>query len=250
ITYELWDSVRTWATSNGYTFSTSSGIKGSSDSGSVLQPVTIITWRDAMVFSNAITEWYNANSGTTYTCAYYTDAAYTVPIRTSTDNLSVCVVPGCEDLPYVKSTATGFRMPTRDEWELAAKYKGSDSSNGAIEKPAGSGYYWTPSNYASGATADYNNATPTKAVAWYSANAGGTTQPVKGKTTNVLGLYDMSGNVDEWTFDWYPGHVGDWRICMGGPYTAAANAVEVGFIDLSVPYIGHTWVGFRLAMPQ
>ena len=207
VTYELWDTVRTWAEGTpGYTFA-NPGLKGSSGSGSTQQPVTTINWRDAMIFSNALTEWYNEKAGTNYTCVYYTNAAYTTPIKTSTNNnlpTEVCYVSGCEDVPYVKADATGFRLPTKREWELAARYKGSDSTNGAIEYPVSSGLWWTPGNYASGATDayDYNYGASTDSVAWYDSQST-STQTVGFLDANTLGLYDMSGNVMEWLFDWY-----------------------------------------------
>jgi len=74
-----------------------------------------------------------------------------------------------------KMTNISFSIPTEEEWEFAAR--GGHKNQGY--KYAGS-----------------NNIDD---VAWYKDNSGGTTHPVGEKMPNELGLYDMCGNVWEWT---------------------------------------------------
>lgn len=76
----------------------------------------------------------------------------------------------------------GFRLPTEAEWAYAAK-GGSLQKEGEYFQFAGS-----------------NNANH---VAWYEGNSSYVTKPVGLKFPNQMGIYDMSGNVFEWCWDWY-----------------------------------------------
>ncbi|MFW6365130.1 MAG: formylglycine-generating enzyme family protein, partial [Spirochaetota bacterium] len=256
-----------WATdtargANQYTFA-NSGVKGNDgDPGKTDQhPVTNINWRDALVWCNALTEWYNAENGTSYACVYTSDEEYDDPIRTCTDSTSITAsTDGSQDKPYINPDAKGFRLPTLAEWSCAARYKGSDSSNDAYEYPADSGNYWTPGDYASGADADYNDATETGKVAWYSSNSSSSTHvagtagngggAVRSGNANALGLFDVSGNVREWNFDWHPSHVESRRMIRGGSWSNSADYVQVGSWGSDLPYLEYSRIGFRFTRTQ
>jgi len=246
LTYELWNTVYTWATtSGGYTFA-NAGTMGDGTGNTDQHPVTAINWRDAMVWTNALTDYYNDQNSSSLVAVYYSDSGYTTLIKDSSDGSyasSVNSTPGSFDNPYIKSNADGFRLPSTAEWSLASRYKGSDSSNGAYEYPASSGNWWTPGSYASGATADNTDAAATGAVAVYSANS---TAAVKSKAANALGLYDMSGNVWEWNLDWHPNYNGSARMFRGGGWNNSAS-LQVGYWNNSYPYGEFYNSGFRLS---
>ena len=261
VTYDLWYTVHTWGVANGYAFQNAgvegnSGTDGAAPTAAKYHPVTNVNWRDVIVWCNA----YSQMSG--FTPVYCSDAGFTMAIKSSTSGSygsSVNTTAGSFDIPYVNWIANGFRLPTEGEYQYAASWKGTDSSNGAIEFPVGSGNYWTPYNYASGATGDTNNATATGLVAWYSANSGSTTHDVGGKTANALGIYDMSGNVYEWCWDWdgtYPSTAstnyigpdsGSARVMRGESFVYYASLLQVGHRDNDSPYDVGSDRGFRFA---
>ena len=105
------------------------------------------------------------------------------PSKHKGDNLPVEQVSWNDCQEFIKKlnalTGKNFRLPTEAEWEYAAR--GGNKSRG---------YKYSGSNNIDD-------------VAWYYGNSGAETHPVKSKQPNELGIYDMSGNVDEWCQDWY-----------------------------------------------
>jgi formylglycine-generating enzyme len=254
VTYELWYEVYTWATSNGYTFVNpgregNDGTIGAAPTTANQEPATQFNWREAMIWMNALTEYYNAQNGTSLTPVYYSDANYSTPFKTATDSATTTEgTPGTQDNPYIKSgsvgntdmannTATGFRFLTSDEWELSARYKNDANSDGDIQDA--NEYY--PGDYASGATADYSDATATGLVGIYSTAA---TAVVKSKNANALGLYDMTGNVMDRTFDLN----GTDRVIRGGCFNLTATDMRLGRVwDYYAPDLETGNFGVRIA---
>ncbi|MDR1787242.1 MAG: SUMF1/EgtB/PvdO family nonheme iron enzyme, partial [Treponema sp.] len=183
-TYELWYEVKTWAESHGYSFANAGREDNLGTDGTVptnankTKPVTYIFWWDAVVWCNA----YSEMSGKT---PVYTMSGATLKNAASPPST----------LPTMDTTQNGYRLPTLAEWDAAAR--GGDPSNTT---------HW---NYT------YAGSNTIDDVAWYYDNSGLATHPVGQKAANLLGLYDMCGNAQEWCWDQWGSNVQNRRL-LGG----------------------------------
>jgi formylglycine-generating enzyme required for sulfatase activity len=250
-TWALWNIVAAWAAKHGYTMTTSAyqghqSVTTTSPTGTSVaenwtqeqresRPVTYVTWRDSIVWCNA----YRELMGKT---PYYLTAEGGVPLRSTSD--------AAIDAPHLDETASGYRLPTETQWEYAAR----------------GGTYSTTTPW----TYTYAGSNIVGDVAWYSTNAGSTvgssdinygTHPVGTKAVNSLGLYDMSGNVYEWCFDWY-GTIsvgeasdpvgapsGSYRVLRGGSWGSYEGDSRVSYRGNIYPDYGADYYGFRVLCP-
>jgi predicted NACHT family NTPase/formylglycine-generating enzyme required for sulfatase activity len=131
--------------------------------------------------------------------------------------------------------ASGFRLTTEAEWEYAARGG-------------------TTARFACG---DLESGLET--MAWYYQNSGGKTRPVGQKEPNSWGLFDMHGNVWEWTWDWYGAYplasvndpVGDSkgsdRVLRGGGWYFGALICRSAYRGYYSPDYRNDNLGFRLS---
>jgi len=192
-----------------------------------------VDWYSAVAYAN----WLSLNQGLSacYTLSGCTDV---------TSGWHDGVHSGCTGATFVGYGCTGYRLLTEAEWERASR-AGTTTAT----------YRGDLSGVVTDCTTSQANLDP---IAWWCRNAGNRSQAVGTRDPNGWGLYDMLGNVWEWTWDWYgatlPGgtnpvgpSTGSFRVLRGGNWYYFARIARSAYRDFSTPADRDFNYGFRLA---
>lgn len=221
-----WDSVCKWAKEHGYSFDHAGSGKGEN------HPVHAVDWYDCVKWCNARTEMENAMNGSSkLPCYTVSNRVY----RTGSYGQKGSDVVVCN------FSADGYRLPTCDEWEFAAR--GGLSGN---RFPWGNTITHSLANYESrwkdGApVSGYDESLTSGHNLLSNSGEPPYTSSVGSFAANGYGLYDMVGNVWEWCETAAEAH----RFFRGGSWDHYADRARCGYKALHYPRHTSDSLGFR-----
>ena len=199
-------------------------------------PAYFVSWCDAIVYCNLRSMAENLTP--VYAIGEERDPSkWTDIVSETTDGVTKYCGPNSTNATWdgmtFDSTANGYRLPTEAEWEYIAREAGASDTT-------------------------YSGSNTIGDVAWYGSNSDSKTHEVKGKNANSLGIYDMSGNVWEWCWDWYSSSIlistdaagaasGSGRVTRGGSRLNFADYCTVSIRACDTPNNrGNFLLGFRV----
>lgn len=264
LTYRLWKEVYDWAINNNYIFE-NSGYKGSANDeySNEMEPVTKISWKDAIVWCNAYTEKIN---GSTLECVYI-DKFNNEVLKNSKDSIQF-------DSFQADITKKGYRLPTEHEWEYAARFQNKninavnvgdvwftklDSASAALRPIA------TKENTQNGSNEMNQELIKTTICKWFYNGRYYIeiipcivkTSIVGTKRANKLGFYDMAGNVSEFCThlvreDIFEEDYNKASFCVarGGSWYSYSYNCTVGRREARDIDFAFSYVGFRLCQTK
>ncbi len=192
-------------------------------------PVTEVFWIDTIEYCNKLSMSKNLTP------------CYTIRDSKNPDDWKEIIGLAWEEITCDFS-ANGYRLPTEAEWEYAAR-----AGDNTVDELIYSGT---------------SSSSDLQLYAWYRENSYGISHEVKEANygANDFGLYDMSGNVSEWCWDWFSFYDSadqtdptidtqinsNQRIIRGGSYKDNSDNCAVSSRNSCMPNTGFYNMGFRV----
>lgn len=230
-------------------------------------PICGVTYLQILVWCNAYTEWHNEKYKTNYTPVYVDETGR--PIRTAKEPLPPTAFDFRDLMAYIgyysmmkeyldniEISGTGFRLPAPNEWELAARWRGTDAVNsvtGAINDInfSSQSIKFTKGNSVSSASDSISNLNECHKYAIFEYNSKGNLSLPKTKLSNALNIYDMSGNLREFVYhvEYLNARGYDYPFAQtrGGYFEDTYSGISIGggiYVDVAAY---NYYYGFRIA---